>query len=169
MAIRIKSRQNERVGQMLRRFKKLCDVNWSGWKFGGHADPMCDDACDAAMMEDLMFPSPDVYQHQPMSPHISPHIHSHPHSASRPEMLPEVHFPPADSKTIAPPVHTHEKALDAELFQSLPDPFMDDEVRLQTENTVRPSNHVEVALRPVPRRPLSQSHERSSRRVKSVR
>ncbi len=147
-------------------FKKICDLKWCDWKLGGHGDPMCDDACDAAMMDDLMMPSPHIYPNEYVHP---PQVHPHAHPVPHPEMLPDVHFPPAGSKTVAPPIHAQEQAVDSELFRSLPDPFTDDEASLQTQRSIRPSSHAEVVLRPIPPRPLSQRQDTSSRRVKSVR
>ena len=147
-------------------FKKLCDLKWCDWKLGGHGGQMCDDACDAAMMDDLMLPPGAVYQNEYMhSPHVHPHAHSSPH----PEMLPHVHVPPAAPTSIAPPIHVREKLLNSDLFEALPDPFTDDEAQLQTERSVRPSSHAEVVLRQIPARPLSRRQDTSSRRAKSVR
>lgn len=143
------------------RLKRLCDLKWCSWKPCGHGENLCDDSCDAALMDDLMYPVPMEMHHQ----HVHPHTELVPH----PALLPEVHHPSAGSKEISPPVHVRESALDSELFDSLPDPFKDDDAQVQTPRNIRPSSHDEVVLKPVPRRPLSQLQETSSRRDKSVR
>ena len=139
------------------RLKKLCDIKWPNWKWCGDGDAACDDACDAAMMEDLMMSEPPAIHHQ----HVHPHAY--------PEMLPQVYSPPSETETISPPVHVREEVKDSELFNSLPDPFRDDDAQLQTQQRVQRSSHDEVVLLPVPRRPLSRAQGTSSRRVKSVR
>jgi hypothetical protein len=145
------------------RVKKICDIKWCDWKWLGHETAECDDACDAAMMQDLMLPEEAIIHHG----QVYPHAHPVPH----PQMLPQVHLPPSGPNTISPPVHIREKGVDTKLFDSLADPFRDDDAQLPAEPNmnVRRSSHDEVVLVPVPRRPLSSNQGTSSRRVKSAR
>ncbi len=55
------------------------------------------------------------------------------------------------------------------LFDTLSDPFRDDQTRTRAYQPVRPSSYDDVELRPISRRPLSRSYSESSRRVRSVR
>jgi hypothetical protein len=146
--------------------KKLCDFKW---KPGGGGN-LCDDACDAAMMEDLMLPPGEIMHHG----HVSPHVHHAPRlpDASIPPEI--IHVPPAATDEIAPPVVREKLKTERELFDSLPDPFIDDEARLRTEKVIRPSSHQEIRFRPAPSkpsstRPLSKSQFTSSRRVNKAR
>jgi len=59
------------------------------------------------------------------------------------------------------------------IFDTLSNPFSDDEARVHTYNPVRPSNYEEQAesgqraVQPISKKPLSRSYSKSSRRVKS--
>ena len=55
------------------------------------------------------------------------------------------------------------------LFDSLSDPFRDDQTRSRIYHPVRPSGYDDVELRPISKRPLSRSYSESSRRVSKVR
>ncbi len=55
------------------------------------------------------------------------------------------------------------------LFDTLSDPFRDDQTRTRTYQPVRPSSYDDVELRPISKRPLSRSYSESSRRASSVR
>jgi hypothetical protein len=141
--------------------KKLCSFKW---KPGG-AGHLCDDACDAAMMEDLMLPPGEIMHHGHGSPHVH-HAPTPPHAGMPSEII---HVPPAATDEIAPPVLRQKVKTETELFDSLPDPFIDDDARLRTEKVIRPSSHQEVRLHPAPRKPLSRSQFTSSRRVNRAR
>ncbi len=230
-------------------FEKLFHLNRSG------CDEMsCDDACDAAMIDDLMVPMPPVehrHSHHGYHAHSghghSGHGHSgHAHSApthsppvpyngptrnlqltptgpsqwegagqhmvdpqetefhmSEPRMEPSpdagqhlgggVIGEPEMMGTVPPPVRVEEfpngsrldgsqldgsqldgSGIDSdsgreELFDSLSDPFGDDQTQVRRYQPVRPSNYDEDYLRPISKRPLSRSESSSSRRLKSIR
>lgn len=68
-----------------------------------------------------------------------------------------------------PDSQTEPKSERGSLFDTLSDPFNDDQTRTRTYQPVRPSSYDDVELRPISKRPLSRSYSESSRRVKSVR
>ena len=161
--------------------KKLCSFKWKP----GAGGNLCDDACDAAMMEDLMLPPGEIMHHGHAGTHVHPAPMQPQAAPMQPQAMPShIQVPPAATEEIAPPVRREGVKSESELFDSLPDPFIDDEVRLRTEQVVRPSNHQEVRLHPAPtkpapskpvlrkparKKPLSKSQFTSSRRVNRAR
>lgn len=162
------------------------------FRHGKSACDGCDDACDAAMVEELMM-APT--HHHPHATHHHPHAtHVHPHAAPTHEAhpaKPHVHMDktpmrdhapaPMNSKlpepvgseemNAVPPPPVRMPAPEAEapeegsLFDTLSDPFKDDDARVQSLRSVRPSNYV----RPLRPAPLSRQSQSSSRRVSRTR
>ena len=185
----------------------------------------CDDACDAAMIGELMVPMPHSDSHaipmpvQPRSRHIySQPIESAPRNAEPDVIQPQPHVaptapkaqtkmrmskprwapqdndasplgqsprgerqppvpssPPAQAPPEPPlPQPTEPQRQSDSLFDSLSNPFTDDEARVSRDNPVRASNY-EAELKQkshvprIERLPLSHSHHRSSRRSSSNR
>lgn len=97
----------------------------------------CDDACDAAMIEELMLPPvmPSTSQPQPMPPQVEPIV---PEEGSVEEMPPPIRLqePPSDPDR-------------GSLFDTKEDPFSDDEARMRSYRPVRPSSYERVELRPI--------------------
>lgn len=149
-------------------FKKFCDLKWCDFKLLRSSDHCCDDACDAALMEDLMFPPESV----PMPQHVYGDVDRAPATTHRhvPSLDPAtpMRLAPSQRDSIEVPVRIKEQGVDSDLFKALPDPFRDDEVRLRSDSGVRPSSHDEVMLRPAPT-PLSRAQGSSSRRSRSLR
>jgi hypothetical protein len=165
-------------------------------KSGGCDEVGCDDACDAAMMEELMTPLPP---HHGGNPHVSPydygHPHPHPHSghmleppvAPMPSVEPMQTMPmqpmqppiesiqpmepmrPMQPEDVLPrgepsarplpepqrPAPAADTPEEGSLFDSLSDPFQDDEARRSSRRTVRPSSYEQ---RSRPRPTSSRSH-----------
>lgn len=177
-------------------FKKMCSFG----KRGGGCDQLCDDACDAAMIDELMLPTPAAVHHHPHHAYSEPvqidsapiHVHPlhehplHEHPLHDHEHDTELHMtepriqPLQDEHTSAdgesgivpPPVRMSVPEPDNDresLFDTLSDPFNDDEVRRRTYRSVRPTSYDEYGLRPISKRPLSRNYSTSSRRAASVR
>ena len=157
-------------------------------------DSMCDDGCDAAMIEELMVPAPTSSHH---------HHNHHPQrvptppagefeAITPPEPAPLANPGPSDvkmssprievsptkegeqPKLMPPPVRKPQTTKPSEeggLFDSLSDPFDDDQTRRNLYQHVRPSAYEQddLGLRPIGQRPLSRSQSTSSRRSHSRR
>ena len=149
--------------QFHQRMKAICNLSWCHDKLFGDRDTPCDDACDAALMGDLMMPAPEVIY--PTYPHAEPASPMFEDGRAKPE---QIETPHGDQGKLAPPVHVQERMTDEELFKSLPDPFQDDSAQLPTVRSVQPSSH-SVDLQPAPRPSVSRSHESSRRRANRLR
>lgn len=112
---------------------------------GGCDDVLCDDACDAAMIEELMMP-----------PQLTPHVHSH-GDPTPPAVEGTLPRPIEEVQPMTPPVRLQEPPANPDrgsLFDTLDDPFTDDEARAQTYRPVRPSAYNQVELRPIQLQPI---------------
>jgi hypothetical protein len=148
------------------RLHKLFSKKWCNWSLCGRKDSCCDDACDAALMQDLMWPAARS-MHESGQPHAD-HVLPAP-QAMQPIPMPGAESMGSESRTMSPPVRSGEPRRDEHLFDSLQDPFADDHEPVEVPRDVRRSSHEGVVLQPVPRQSFSRTHETSSRRVKSVR
>lgn len=193
---------------------------------GSCNDALCDDSCDAAMVEELMLPMPpaEIHHHShhessSMEP-LQPPIYSgetqdvqitpsgptpwksaeqevgQPHRSEMRMTEPQIESlgsgqhsgggAPMDQEVVPQPVDVLEPDMDIQrrpdpqlqprtepgsLFDTLSDPFRDDQTRTRTRTyqPVRPSSYDDVQLRPIRKRPLSRSYSESSRRVKNDR
>ena len=124
---------------------------------------LCDDACDAAMIDELMMAPPAAYQH-------SGGMQSEPMDMATPKSVDQPLPPPMeDVKPIAPPVRLEQPPTKPErgsLFDTDDDPFSDDEARIRNYRPIRPSAYEKVELRPIQRQPVPRQ---SSRRSNSSR
>jgi hypothetical protein len=142
----------------------------------GCDDLLCDDACDAAMLDELMIPmAPPVIHHHPHGAHQHD-AHSHHAAPSMPPQIqtrlsqarPSQPGEPGESYEgeMPPPIRSQEPNPDrGSLFDTESDPFGDDEASVRTQRPVRPSAYHPVELRPIEsRQPVRQSaRQRSSR------
>lgn len=154
-------------------------------------DSMCDDGCDAAMIEELMAPAPNSSHHHhsqfvptqptgdvetisppPPTPLENPGRSDVKMSSPRIEVSPTIEG--TQPKLMPPPVRkpqTTEPSEEGGLFDSLNDPSGDDQTRRNLYQHIRPSAYEqdELGLRPIGHRPLSRSQSTSSRRLHSDR
>ncbi len=203
---------HQALGVVAGGFEKLLSLG----KCGSRCDQAgCDDACDAAMMEELMMPvQPPTYQHNPlyqaMPPHSTPmYQHAAPmhlpytspnddvrftpsapsdwENAGQRMLDAEVSQPaipsrrlPAPVDQVSPParmpvpdqnpnqrdIRQSQPATDGgSLFDTLSDPFSDDEARVHSYRPVRPSSYSRpLTGSSTTSRPLSRSSQTSSRR-----
>lgn len=155
------------------------------------SDSLCDDGCDAAMIDELMVPIPSHTHHD--------HGHHHSHElpvppASNFEMIPPRQADPApladpnqgklkmseprievspstsgeQPRLIPPPVRDAQPSQPKQeggLFDLLDDPFDDDQTRQQSYQGVRPSAYEQIELRPISRRPILKNQSTSRRRM----
>lgn len=194
----------------------------------GCKEQLCDDGCDAAMIEELMVPAPPMvmhHGHHSASEHPAyPHLHHHPaqpldhpnsapvHSApvQEPYQGPtrDVQLTPTgpsqwegagrtplpqgqhlgspdplldpEMGSVPPPVRLPgqiepvapqlDEPMDREsLFDTLSDPFRDDQTKARSYRRVRPSSYDAGDLQPISRLPLPSDEGSSSRRASSIR
>lgn len=151
----------------------------------------CDDACDAAMIEELMVPYAPTHSHHhvaPMYPQGTPLNSSEPYRMNdlppEPPMVMES-APPRDPSQrlpqprdrVSPPVRkpvpdSNSDIEGGSLFDTLSDPFKDDDdASVNRMRSVRPSNYFSTSSRLQPiGRSLSRGNQSSRRRVsRSVR
>jgi hypothetical protein len=173
------------------------------------AEKVCDDGCDAAMIQELTASEPihlHLHHTSPDPPHVnSAPIDDHQIRSSAPssrrqpladpnaqmrmtkpriqdqrlgmesdggpeerELFPPSRIPAPESQQslpTEPDTNSERKSL----FDSLSDPFRDDEAQIRRYRSVRPSSYNELELRPIRKIPLSQNYTISSRRASSVR
>ncbi|NND99282.1 MAG: hypothetical protein HKN47_18335 [Pirellulaceae bacterium] len=140
----------------------------------GCDDALCDDACDAMMIEELMVPmapstihhdhghhAQEVHQHDAHTHGAHDHGHTHEHDAPTGDGQVEDMPPPVRLQD--PPSNPDEGSL----FETQSDPFQDDDARLRAYRPIRPSAYQRVELRPI--EPPSNSLRQSSRRVRTSR
>jgi hypothetical protein len=172
-------------------------------------EKLCDDGCDAAMIQELTAPEP-IYRHPHHTYSSPPQVHSatiddHEIRFSAPsprqqtladpnvqmrmtkpriqdqrlgrgsdggpearELFPPSRIPAPESQQSLPTepgTNTERESL----FDTLSDPFRDDEAQTRRYRSVRPSSYNELELRPIRKIPLSQNYTISSRRASSVR
>lgn len=132
---------------------------WGRFKCrGGCDDAGCDDACDAAMINELMMTDPQLHYHHGQLPmHIDsqplPYIPDHS----------EMHVPEPVMRL--PETDTHQRSNDGSLFDTFSNPFEDDNASADTFRNVRPSNYTREVSRsslgPHSTSPIYQSYRRS--------
>jgi hypothetical protein len=171
-------------------------------------ESVCDDGCDAAMIDELMLPMPPTSNHhvKPFVPpaysgptqdvQVTPTGPSQWQGAGQPmidqplmesqdagQHLGSGAIAEPEDTVVPPPVRVQELDMDirrrpvpqgenterGSLFDTLSDPFLDDQTRTRAYQPVRPSSYDDVELRPISKRPLSRSYSESSRRARSVR
>lgn len=147
---------------------------------GGCDDMLCDDACDAAMIEELMVPMP--MEMSEVHHHNGHHHHGHEHDNATP--MHDAHSGDQEYEgEMPPPVRMKEPPSNPDegsLFDTQSDPFLDDdEARIRAYRPIRPSAYQHgnayqnrganpsVELRPAPRPEISKRY--SSRRTRSSR
>lgn len=151
---------------------------------------VCDDGCDAAMMDELMVPAPIHYDRPGYSPVqpvparpipaprvVAPTRPNNSYRAVQPTPAPTptpalgdesegisrsgrplaptripVPAPEPPKPTPTPPTEVETPPKRGSLFDSLNDPFRDDQSRKRVYRSVRPTSFEELSLRPVVRR-----------------
>lgn len=149
--------------QFQHRWKSLCEIRWLHGGLFGH-DTCCDDACDAALIDDLMISTPP-YLLESVDPHAEA-VPAPPHDV--PAEAEVIDTPPGKQGNLVPPVRVREKRTDEELFRSLPDPFQDDSSQSPATRSIQPSSH-SVDLKPAPKTSVSANQVSSRRRAAKSR
>ena len=150
--------------QFHHRWKSLCQIDWLHGGLFGHSDACCDDACDAALMSDLMISPPPMLLES-----VEPHVEAVPTPPEDVQETPEViDTPPGQQGNLRAPVRVRETMTHDELFKSLPDPFQDDSAQTSVIRSVQPSSH-SVDLKPAPKRAFSTNQVSSRRRAANSR
>ena len=140
----------------------------------GCDDMLCDDACDAAMIEELMLPPSSATHHHDHGAHDHSHgdhshehgDHVHPHATGDHDAVPN----PESVEKMPPPIRLQEPPSNPDrgsLFDTETDPFSDDDARVRTYRPIRPSAYEKVELRPI--HPQQTSSRQSNRRVRRRR
>ena len=177
-------------------------------------EKLCDDGCDAAMIDELIVPEAIYYQplqiHSEPAPVYSAPIPDHQLGSPAPSQWngsghmvdprtsemrmtqpriqdqrfggesgaepAERQLPPPSRIPVPEPLPYPQPVPDSDtdskresLFDSLSDPFRDDEAQTRRYRSVRPSSYDELELRPIRKMPLSRDYTTSSRRAESVR
>lgn len=131
---------------------------------GGCDEGGCDDACDAAMVQELMMTEPLHHQYPPiyetpapiqsMPMQMSPSYQPQPVQPSRPQNMNRPMSPrlPEPIERVNPPVRVPEPQPVEEpdsgsLFDTLSDPFEDDEAKVEGLRAIRPSSYRSSAFR----------------------
>ncbi|MGI9471542.1 MAG: hypothetical protein ACR2NZ_08430 [Rubripirellula sp.] len=161
-------------------------------------DTCCDDGCDAAMIDELMLPAPTElhhdhahshHNHAPSVPPALPHDYesitpppaepsplADPSQGNLKMTQPSIEVSPTlggeQPKLMPPPVRNpqvEEPKQEGGLFDSLRDPFDDDQTSRRVPQPVRPTAYDQIELRPITRLPLPNSQTSSRRRASSDR
>ncbi|MFK8112911.1 MAG: hypothetical protein AB8B91_11945 [Rubripirellula sp.] len=109
---------------------------------------------------------PREVQRQPM---VDPDSKLDSGNAPEAANAPQVPIPETMPRNNAPAPQVEDAEEGGSLFDTLSNPFGDDEARIKLPRPVRPSNYEQPAFRPINKRPLSRSYNESNRRVRSVR
>lgn len=110
--------------------------------------------------------SQPLIESQDMGQHLGGGAMAKPEAADSPP----VRIQEPDMEIRRQPVPQSQPEIEREsLFDTLSDPFRDDQTRTRSYQPVRPSSYDDVELRPIRKRPLSRSYSESSRRVRSIR
>lgn len=175
--------------------EKLFGLNKRGNQSNDCDALLCDDACDAAMLDELMLPLPvmthdhsqhtHAYPEQHYSTPLPPAIQPAPSYADPSHGLQPAPTIPTPALTVEPQILPPKiptlklKPTEGSLFDTLSNPFGDDEARVRIPRPVRPTSYQRPSserpsneqglLRPIRRIPLSQSYTKSNRRMHNAR
>jgi hypothetical protein len=116
-------------------------------------DSGCDLACDAAIIDDTMWPmAPATTEQytQPVMPSVPPETYTQPQPYTQPLQPEGEHGQPQTPAPMSEP-----EAENGGLFETLDNPFMDDEVRRAPRRSVQPSSYLPRPVRSQPSRTVS--------------